>query len=146
MMTMITIKSVLMMTIAVQPLVQNLGAWDGFLESKPFCSKVGFTNSKARPTSIQCQKSRFKLSQKKFKFSILERALIGLIASKWRLRVNCWKNYLPVYSLTHALSSRDDFANVASEQYVPFSKVRFFLFSPVFHIRLCTSQQRHLFA
>ena len=93
-MTMITIKSVLMMTIAVQPLVQNLGAWDGFLESKPFCSKVGFTNSKARPTSIQCQKSRFKLSQKKFKFSILERALIGLIASKLRFRVNCWKNYL----------------------------------------------------
>ena len=33
---------------------------------------------------------------------------------------------LPVYSLTHALSSRDDFADVASEQYVPFSKVRFF--------------------
>ena len=33
-------------------------------------------------------------SQKRFKFSILERALIGLIASKWRFRVNCWKNYL----------------------------------------------------
>ena len=33
-------------------------------------------------------------SQKRFKFSILERALIGLIASKLRFRVNCWKNYL----------------------------------------------------
>ena len=33
-------------------------------------------------------------SQKEFKFSILERALIGLIASKLRFRVNCWKNYL----------------------------------------------------
>ena len=145
MMTMITIKSVLMMTIAVQPLVQNLGAWDGFLESKPFCSKVGFTNSKARPTSIQCQKSRVKITEKVL-------VLNPRKSSDWfdRIKIEVQSKLLeelslPVYSLTHALSSRDDFANVASEQYVPFS-IKNFLFSLVFNLRLCTSQQRHLFA